>query len=242
MLNEPGGISDALPLPITPTPIDTLHDQIRAAVEQVFFIESEADNLKPPYTASYTGTLTMDSVEAYDKLDALLTPLDHLPMFTMEDSRQVVRVVRGRFHVRPRPVWPNVALFTLTVLSLLFVGAANLGADFHSATDLLLGWPYALGVILILGTHEMGHYFAARYHKVAVTLPYFIPMPLGYGTMGAFIQLRQLMKNRRVLLDIGAAGPFAGMGVGISIFLIWAEKLPPQPMSKINTLILHSSH
>jgi membrane-associated protease RseP (regulator of RpoE activity) len=82
--------------------------------------------------------------------------------------------------------------------------------------------PLAASLLLILGAHELGHYFAARHHKIAVTLPYFIPNPFSMliGTLGAFIQLRQPMKNRKALFDVGAAGPLAGLLFAIPILFI----------------------
>ncbi|MGL4650891.1 MAG: site-2 protease family protein, partial [Caldilineaceae bacterium] len=68
--------------------------------------------------------------------------------------------------------------------------------------------------------HEFGHYFAARYHKVAVTLPYFIPMPFGFGTLGAFIQLREPIADRRKLFDIGVAGPLAGLLLAVPLLFL----------------------
>jgi len=244
MLNETSGIDESF-VAATPTRIaDDLHSRLRAAVEEVFGIDFENEATAPPVTASYSGHLLIDSVEAYDNLDTALAPLDHLPVFLVENGRQVVRAVRGRIHPQPRPVWPNAVLFALTVLSLLFVGSTMQNPQLNSVFDLLRGWPYALGIILILGTHELGHYFVARHHKVAVTLPYFIPMPIGLGTMGAFIQLRQPMRNRRILLDVGAAGPLAGMVVAIPILLIGLKTSPvlPSPIMdifflKTNTVI-----
>ena len=75
---------------------------------------------------------------------------------------------------------------------------------------LLNGLPYALALLGILGVHEMGHYVVGRINKADVTLPYFIPMPFGLGTMGAVILLRSPIKNKRQLFDIGVAGPLAG--------------------------------
>ena len=82
---------------------------------------------------------------------------------------------------------------------------------------LLSGLPFAATLLGILAAHEFGHYFAARYHKVAVTLPYFIPMPLTFGTLGAFIQLKEPVPDRRKLFDIGVAGPLAGLVLAVPL-------------------------
>jgi membrane-associated protease RseP (regulator of RpoE activity) len=83
------------------------------------------------------------------------------------------------------------------------------------------GLSFAVSLLAILVAHEFGHYLAARYHKTAVTLPYFIPFPFSpFGTMGAFIQLKEPPKNKRVLLDIGIAGPIAGLVVAIPVLLL----------------------
>jgi membrane-associated protease RseP (regulator of RpoE activity) len=74
----------------------------------------------------------------------------------------------------------------------------------------------------------MGHYVAARLHRAAVTLPYFIPMPFGLGTMGAVIRLKSPIKNRRQLFDIGVAGPLAGLTVAIPLLIVGLITSPVQ--------------
>ena len=76
------------------------------------------------------------------------------------------------------------------------------------------GGPFALTLLSILGVHEFGHYFTARYYHASVSLPYFIPAPpplFLFGTLGAIIRMRSPARDRNSLFDIAAAGPLAGM-------------------------------
>jgi membrane-associated protease RseP (regulator of RpoE activity) len=140
----------------------------------------------------------------------------------------------------------SLFLFLLTVMSVLFVGA-NMAineiaatnprrADMleaHFWTELWRGWPYALSILLILGAHEMGHYVMARRHHIAVSPPYFLPFPFGpFGTMGATIRMHQPARNRKILLDISAAGPLAGLAVAVPILLIGLANSRIGPVSE----------
>ncbi len=86
--------------------------------------------------------------------------------------------------------------------------------------SLLDGWVFALPLLGILLCHEFGHYLLARRHEVEVSPPYFIPFPNLLGTMGAFIAFRSPIYNRRQLLDIGAAGPLAGLVPSIIALIV----------------------
>jgi membrane-associated protease RseP (regulator of RpoE activity) len=79
---------------------------------------------------------------------------------------------------------------------------------------------FALCALLILGAHEMGHYVMARAHGVDSSLPYFIPLPLAFGTLGAVIRIRSRIPTRNALVDIGAAGPLAGLLVAIPLLFV----------------------
>jgi membrane-associated protease RseP (regulator of RpoE activity) len=92
-------------------------------------------------------------------------------------------------------------LFVLTAVSISFTG----------------GPLFALSLLAILVSHEMGHYLYCRRYRVDATLPFFIPFPLGFGTLGAFIRIRSPFPNRKALFDIGAAGPFAGFLVSLPV-------------------------
>ncbi|HEY1498799.1 MAG TPA: site-2 protease family protein [Acidobacteriaceae bacterium] len=90
------------------------------------------------------------------------------------------------------------------------------------------GWPFALTLIGILTAHEIGHYAACRFHGVRSSLPWVLPAPTLIGTFGAFIRLRSRVPSRIALLDIGIAGPLAGMLVAIPALirgLLLSEKM-----------------
>jgi membrane-associated protease RseP (regulator of RpoE activity) len=120
------------------------------------------------------------------------------------------------------PRWGlNVLLFLATLVSVFNTGM-NLPWSMEQPTTavaLIRAGQFAAGLLGILLAHEFGHYIAARLHKVDASLPYFIPFPAPpFGTMGAVIKMRSAIPTRRALLDIGAAGPLAGLALAIPIY------------------------
>ncbi|MBD1911983.1 MULTISPECIES: site-2 protease family protein [unclassified Leptolyngbya] len=125
---------------------------------------------------------------------------------------------------------PIVALVlsALTLLTCTLGGIVLLGKTAEElpgdASVLLLGLPYGLALMTILGIHEMAHYLAARRNGMRATLPYFIPVPptgvFPFGTFGAFIQMRSPVPDRKALFDVGIAGPMAGFLASLP-FLFW---------------------
>ena len=75
---------------------------------------------------------------------------------------------------------------------------------------LLPGLPFSLTLLAILLAHEFGHYLACVYYRIDASLPYFLPAPTFTGTLGAFIRIRAPIYSKRVLFDVGVAGPIAG--------------------------------
>ena len=122
--------------------------------------------------------------------------------------------------------WLNLALFVLTVLSVFWTGAAQEPGfeafNPHHLLQIWRGWPFAVPLLAILVAHESGHYIAARIHGVPASLPYFIPLPVlsPFGTMGAIIGMSGRIRSRVALLDIGAAGPLAGMLVALPVLAL----------------------
>jgi len=195
---------------------------------------------KKGYLVRYRGQLyNQDSAQAYDQLAETLRSQNVTPLFRMEGDRHVILLMKGTLQPKPTKVWPNILFFILTLLCVMFVGAGygSTSATLPTAPGewvkfLLGGLPFAAALLVILVCHEFGHYLAARYHKTAVTLPFFIPLPVGFGTLGAFIQLKEPPKNRRILLDIGIAGPLAGLIVALPILLYG---LAHSPVSRLPT-------
>ncbi len=125
--------------------------------------------------------------------------------------------------------WTNVILFVATVISTLYAGARwyYVPNPFTNPVSAVMqAWPFAAAVLGVLGIHELGHYLLSRYHNVEATLPYFLPMPTIIGTMGAVIQMKGQMPNRKALFDIGVAGPIAGLAATIVVTAIGLS-LPP---------------
>jgi membrane-associated protease RseP (regulator of RpoE activity) len=180
--------------------------------------------------ARYRGHLIMeDSEAAYDQLAESMKPFGITPLFRTDRGQQIIYLVPEKPDPKPTRVRVNVILFVLTVLSVLFVGGQPQGSFPSDLTGqinfviawLLSGWPYALSLMSILLAHEFGHYLMSRRHKTRATLPYFIPLPVPpLGTMGAAILMQGTPKNKRVLFDIGVAGPLAGMVVAIPVLLL----------------------
>lgn len=123
------------------------------------------------------------------------------------------------------------ALFCITLLTTTYaglfytigdVGFLNaLRAFFHDPRLFIYGLPFSIPLILILLAHELGHFFACRYYGMRCTPPFFLPAPLPVtGTFGAFIKIKSHFLNRRVLFDIGIAGPLAGFVLVVPILWI----------------------
>jgi|HubBroStandDraft_6_1064221.scaffolds.fasta_scaffold33119_5 hypothetical protein len=111
----------------------------------------------------------------------------------------------------------NAWLFAATVGSVLIAGY---NTSLPRREALLEAAQFTGALLSILLSHEFGHFIAARIHKVDASLPYFIPLPFlsPFGTMGAVIRMRSVIPTRRALLDIGAAGPLAGLALALPLY------------------------
>ena len=128
----------------------------------------------------------------------------------------------------------NLAFFIATVATVFWAGGSFWALTAESAKlptleRILSGWTFAVPLLAILLCHEFGHYIAARIHKVPASLPYFIPVPLFLGTFGAVITMPERIRSRNAVLDIGAAGPLAGLAVAIPVLCIGLSLSPVGP-------------
>ncbi len=125
-----------------------------------------------------------------------------------------------------RSVSVNLLMLILTIISTSFAGilhwASYTGSeDPFTLSNILNGILYfSLPLLLILGTHEMGHYYMAKKRNVRASLPFFMPFMPPLGTMGAFISLREPIPDKKSLLDIGIAGPLAGFAVAVPVTIL----------------------
>jgi membrane-associated protease RseP (regulator of RpoE activity) len=218
----------------------TLEDvaALRQQMADIFEVESYTLDRPEKGFILFRGRVIFDLADSFDRLHSRFETAGFTPMVREDDNGNIVLIAMPVvFKSEPSNWLINLGLFIATVLSTLFVGASSefaaQGGDIttFTAADLLLGLPYCLSILLILGAHEFGHYFAARYHKVPVTLPYFIPFPVSlFGTMGAFIRLKAPVLNRRALFDVGAAGPLAGLVFAIPILIYGLYVSPIEPL------------
>ena len=209
-------------------------DVLTNFVSRIFRVEDVTAGEPKEWIVRYRGRfLGEDTVAAYDQLADALRPYNITALFRKEpDDQQLIFLV-------PSPVIPkfgsriyvNIILFIITMLSVMLTGV-NVPPNLMPANGILsisdrlryilTGWPFALSMMGILFAHEMGHYIMCRYYKIPATLPFFLPAPLlsPLGTLGAFIMMRGIPKNKRLLFDVGIAGPIAGLVIAIPVLFI----------------------
>jgi len=140
-------------------------------------------------------------------------------------------------------VWWHALLLVLTIGTTTYLGVERYLAfvlDFAPLRALPMPFPqlllrgfwYSGTSLAILGCHELGHYFACRYYDVDASLPFFIPAPTIFGTLGAFIKIKEPIPTKRMLFDIGIAGPIAGFLVAVPALFLGVSmshvvRLPP---------------
>ncbi len=117
--------------------------------------------------------------------------------------------------------WINVVLVLATFITTMVMGSFLFGVDpLTNPSDAFKGIPFTIAIMTVLGAHETGHYLVARKHGMHTSLPYFIPFPIGIGTMGAVIKHRGPIPNRKALFDVGVSGPLVGLFTSVIVTVI----------------------
>ena len=139
------------------------------------------------------------------------------------------------FEIRKRKerYWINAVLFILTFLSVAFTGSM-----FYGSFNPLQGLEFAVAVMFVLGSHEMGHFLASKRWRMKASLPYFIPFPTIIGTLGAIIKQRGVIKSRKALLEIGISGPVVGLAASVAVTYYGLSFSVPEPQEGGGGIIL----
>jgi len=222
-------------VPLASEDLLAAEERLRHAAEDVLVVR---DRQIRGGVILFRGTLLTDTPRALQSLLARFAPFGYTPFVRAEGDGVLVQAwPLGDMRQPTRPVLA-LTLFALTVLSTLFAGAAYfVGSETFDAYRampfpgwLVSGAPFAVTLLAILGVHEFGHYFTARYYGASVSLPYFIPAPLLlFGTFGAVIRMRSPARDRNSLFDIAAAGPLAGLVVAVPALIVglsWSRIVP----------------
>ena len=173
----------------------------------------------------FTGHLRGKAEEMFRKIREAFAGEPVTPMLLEGDEGDVRLLLLPSQQVvqaSEKPKWAlHWLLFFATVATTTWAGALHAGVNLlQEPGRFAVGLPYSLGLLLILGSHELGHYFTAKAHGIRVTPPYFIPVPFALGTFGAFIKIKSITPNRRALFDVAVAGPLAGLVFAIPALLI----------------------
>jgi membrane-associated protease RseP (regulator of RpoE activity) len=167
------------------------------------------------------GQLLGPAGARYRAIRARMETLGFTPFLRRAGEQDELLAIPGVVERRQARIGLPIALFLTTIVTVLLTGALYEGVDvFSNPAGITAGLPFAATLLGILFTHEMGHYIVGRLRKAPVSLPYFIPLPpfISFtGTMGAVIVQREPMEDRKTVLEIGIAGPLAGLAVAIPL-------------------------
>jgi len=185
----------------------------------------------------------------FERLREILSDYGFVPILRKEGGEYTLYVVKAKKR-KEVSIWVNISLLLAAILtttltgSLLVCGKVNMwesGAisEMLKIKNLTSGFfQFSLPLLMILGFHEMAHYYASKLHGVRASLPFFIPIPpilnLNIGTFGALISSKDPIPNRKALFDIGLSGPLAGFLVAIPISIYGILNSTPIPRAEVS--------
>lgn len=223
---------------------------IKSSVEQFFTVYDVKVNFESVevLVSADQGRLEQN----FEELRKNMYSKGYIPILEYAKGEYSITVVRKPPAVKRR-IWVNVVFLVATSITTIIAGtwlwASYVGAsELYTLDNILSGVvTFAVPLMLILGTHELSHFFMSKKYGIDASLPYFIPAWPPIGTFGAFISMREPMPSKKALIDIGVAGPLGGLIVSIPIALIGLylnqgatphPLLPPAGQMGINTPVL----
>ena len=212
------------PPEVAPSPEDLRREveRVRALVEHRFKV---TDLRYDQEAFAYFVQVSMPTLEEeFDQLRREMLDAGYVPMLLREREGLIVyvsRLPKRKF----RSIRVNIVLLVATIFTTIFAGMTFVssyeGIGLWTWETVWRGAVYfAAPLMLVLGVHEMGHFLMSRHYRVAASLPFFLPAPPILGTFGAAISLREPIPSKRVLLDIGFAGPITGFVVAIFVTVL----------------------
>ncbi len=217
-------------------------EYVRPVIEEFFAVrDSYVSSYRGYYTPVFEVELTPLSKQGFLKLVAHVKPLGLAPILREEDG--IYKLMLAKVPVRKvkRRRWVIIGLLIATLATVTYSGyqqavtlkelLSSLGIKINPYLNASL---YTVGVMLIIGLHELAHKFASKRHGLRASPPYFIPgppLPFGLGTFGAVILQEDLPPNRESLFDIGISGPIASFILSIIIGFVGVILSYPVPAS-----------
>ncbi len=202
--------------------VDTEIEAIKASVSRYFPITQIVVN---PFALTFHVAPDPRRLDSdFDALRQELVPTNYVPSIVSEKGEVLIHVQK-RAEPKFRGAYLNLLLLVATIGTTSVAGAVNwsvyANVSFWSLEAFAFGIAsFTVPLLLVLGAHEMGHYFVAKRHRVRASLPFFIPSVPFLGTFGAFISMRDPIPNRRALLEIGISGPLVGFVLAVPITII----------------------
>ncbi len=162
--------------------------------------------------------------------------IEFYPFITREEGKIFV-LLRASPPKKEFTYRKNLILFFLTIISTTFAGyiMSMPHVEYGFMSNPWIGAiAFSFSIMIILGSHEMGHYISARRNEVDATLPYFIPAPFILGTMGAVINIRSFIPNKCSAIELGLSGPLTGILVAIPVTIVGVLISPVVPITNFS--------
>jgi len=216
------------------------------ASKEIEFVRS----LVARYFPVYDVRVTYDVVQFFCRVDDTtleerfetmredMTKQGYIPMIVYDKGEHIVTVAK-KPDMKYRSIYVNLGMLIITFIAMLAAGAINWASYAGLPSNNIFGFEgltygmlyFTLPLMAILAVHELSHFLFARRRHVAASMPFFIPSIPPLGTFGAFISLRDPIPNRKTLLEVGVAGPIAGLLMTIpfailGLYLTNAEAKP----------------